>query len=75
MFLASFKNLFQGYSSKIDECFDGELRVFQGSFKGIQVVSGVFWEFLKEVYRVFKVDQKSSKEVVKTPTQPQLNLT
>ena len=59
---SKFQEHFQGFSSKIDECFDGELRVFQGSFKGIQDVSWVFRESLKEVYRVFKVYQKSSKE-------------
>ena len=48
MFQSSFKDVlsvFRGYfkkgstvfqvSSKIDECFEGDLWVFQGSFKGV----------------------------------------
>ena len=33
-----FKKHFNGVSSKIDECFEGDLRVFQGSLKGISRV-------------------------------------
>ena len=38
-------------SRKIDGCFEGGLRVFQGSFKG---VSRMFYVFLKKVSSVFQ---------------------
>ena len=32
---SKFQESFQGFSSNNDECFEGDLRVFQGNFKGI----------------------------------------
>ena len=48
---SKFQERFQGFSSKIDECFDEELRVFQGNSR----VFGKFWVFgecLNEVYNL-----------------------
>ena len=74
MFQRSFKDVsrvFRGYfkkgstvfqvSSKIDECFEGYLWVFQGSFKGISKKLRKFEgcrECFKKVQRIFKVFQQ-----------------
>ena len=49
-FLLVFEESFHGVLSKIDECIEGDLKVFQGSFKGIsKKFQVVFRECLKKV--------------------------
>ena len=49
-----FQESFQGVSSNIDQCFEVDLRVFQGSFKGISSVFKRSFKSVLSVSRKFK---------------------
>ena len=58
-----FHKSFKGVSSNIDQCFEVDLRVFQGSFKGISSVFKRSFRSVSSVSRKFKVLEQSFKGV------------